>query len=152
MNSNSLDKLEELASNRVEKSRVILLREISQLEHVERQINELRMINEEYQQGIVGASNVAPQQLAQRREFVEKLTFKLKELSYDKIQRKKRVDEKSTKFKLSNAQHSAIQIINERRSELRMKNENQREQQQHDEIASAQHLSRSRKEKENKYE
>lgn len=144
MSSKPLDKLEKLAGSRVELLRVVLMREIKQLEHITRHMTDLRSINKEYQQSVVGKSEIGPQHLAHRREFVEKLRDKLEALNDDKTQMVKRIDEKSTELKYCSAQHSAIGILNEKRKESLRKSDNQREQKQLDEITGAQHLSRSR--------
>lgn len=152
MSSKPLDKLEKLASSRVELLRVVLMREIRQLEHITRHMTDLRSINKEYQQSIVGKSEIEPQHLAHRRAFVEKLSGKLEALNEDKTQMVKRIDEKSSELQYCSAQQSAIEIMNEQRKESLLKIDTQREQKTLDEIAGAQHLRRTRLQKEKRNE
>lgn len=145
MDSGRLEKLEELAGRRADKSRHSLELEQQKLQQLEHHSNELRSINQEYQQAPVGNSDVAPQQLAQRRAFVERLTEKLEELAEQREQKRQSVSAKAYEHQQHTAQHTAIEIVNTHRLEQASVIAQQRDQQQLDEIARGLHFEQNRK-------
>ncbi|MFK8079296.1 MAG: flagellar FliJ family protein [Granulosicoccus sp.] len=148
MGSKQLGKLEELAGKRVDQSRNVLEIEQQKLWQIEHQRAELHSINQEYQQALVGGGEVAPQQLAYRRAFVEQLTQKLDQLAEQSELKRQSVTEKAVEHQQRTAQHTAIEIVNKHRADAEESVANQRQQQQLDEVARSQHFERNRTGKE----
>ncbi|MFK7861383.1 MAG: flagellar FliJ family protein [Granulosicoccus sp.] len=144
MTSKQLGKLEELAGKRADQSRNVLEREQQQLWQIEHQRTELQSINQEYQQALVGGTEVAPRQLAYRRAFVEQLTQKLDELAEQCELKSQSVHAKSIEHQKRTAQHTAIEIVNNHRVDADIVLSSQRNQQQLDEVARSQHFERTR--------
>jgi len=144
MTSKQLGKLEELASKRADQSRHTLEREQRKLAKIEHHRAELRAITNEYQQAGLGELEVAPQQLAHRRAFVEQLTHKIDELSEKSDQKRQSVRAKLLEHQQRTAQHTAIDIVNNQRIDADYLRANQRQQQQLDEVARGQHFERNR--------
>lgn len=136
MSAKKLGKLEQLAGKRAEQSRVQLAHETQALHQIDSHHSELRAINTEYQQAMVGNDEVAPQLLAHRRAFVSQLTQKLDELLAQKSLKQETVKQRAREHEQRSAQHTAIDLIHKQRTreleQLRLR----REQQQLDESAS----------------
>jgi len=148
MSSKQLGKLEKLAGKRVDRSRRMLEREQQQLGQIEHHRTELHSISQEYQQALIGKSNIAPQQLAYRRAFVEQLTQKLDELAEQRELKREAVKAKSVEFKLHTAQHSAIEVVGNHQTEKDKLVASKRQQQQLDEVARNQYFEKNRMNKE----
>lgn len=144
MSSKQLEKLEELAGKRADQSRNVLHQEQQKLQQMELHRTELNSINQEYQKALVGRPEVAPQQLAHRRAFVEQLTRKLDELALQSELKRQTVTAKAAEHQHHTAQHTAIEIVNKHRNEAHELATSQLHQQQLDEVARGQHFERNR--------
>lgn len=148
MTSKQLSKLEELAGKRADQSRNALEREQQKLRQMEHHHSELQSISKEYQKALMGGAEVAPQQLAQNRAFVEQLTLKLDELAEQSELKRQNVKASAIEHQQRTAQHTAIEIVNKHRVDAINVATNQRDQQQLDEVAQSQHFERNRMNKE----
>ena len=140
MSAKRLGKLEQLAGKRADQSRVRLMRETQALHQLDSHQTELRCINAEYQQAIVGKQNVTPQSLAHRRGFVSQLARKIDELSVQKALKLETVEHCTREHQQHTAQHSAIDLVHKQRERQRIELLAHREQQQLDESASRQYV------------
>lgn len=142
MKSEPLDKLEKLAEQRAERSRGIWMREQQVLDQIDEHCRELRMMNHEYQNSLLGDAQVSPQLLAHRRNFVQQLSKKLDELKEQRVQKHESVEQKADELRMHSAQQAAIQTINDARAITRDSVLAKREQQQLDGNAQIQHIQR----------
>ena len=140
MSTKQLGKLEQLAGKRADRSRVRLIHEKRALHQLDSHQTELRCINAEYQQAMVGKENVTPQSLAHRRGFVSQLARKIDELSVQKALKLKTVEACACEYKQHSAQHSAIDLVHKQREKERVQLLASREQQLLDESAGSQYV------------
>ncbi|MGQ7848477.1 hypothetical protein ACUNV4_28535 [Granulosicoccus sp. 3-233] len=115
MSSGQLSKLESLSQTRVDQARSAVEQQRLELSIMDRQHQELKAINREYQEGVIGESGIAPQLLAQRRAFVAQLTEKLDMLSLQRQQREQLLQSKLAEQKQHTAQTAAIGSLVEKR-------------------------------------
>ena len=108
MSSGQLSKLESLSQTRVDQARNAVEQQRLELSIMDRQHRELKAINTEYQEGVIGEGSIAPQLLAQRRAFVAQLTEKLDMLSLQRQQREQLLQSKLAEQKQHTAQTAAI--------------------------------------------
>ena len=148
MSSKPRDKLEKLAGRRADQSRQLVEREKQQLLAIDQQNAQLHTINREYQQSSVGRDDIAPQLLAERRAFVERLTAKLDVLKLQREQKRQTLQTSMQKHQVHAAQHSAIELMNHKRvQELKMAS-NRQEMHQLEDAARGQYFQQQRFNKE----
>ena len=140
MSAKRLGKLEQLAGKRAEQSRVRLVQEKQALHQLDSYQTELRGINTEYQQALVGKEDVTPQSLAHRRAFVSQLACKIDELAVQKALKLETVEHCAREHQQHSAQHSAIDLVHTQREKERVQLLAKREQQQLDESAGRQYV------------
>lgn len=115
MSSGQLSKLETLSQTRVDQTRSAVEQQQLELSIMDRQHRELKAINREYQEGVIGEESIAPQLLAQRRAFVAQLTEKLDLLSVQRQQREQMLHAKMAEQQEHTAQTAAIGSLVEKR-------------------------------------
>lgn len=115
MSSGQLSKLESLSQTRVDQARSAIEQQQRELSLMDRQHLELKAINREYQEGVIGERTIAPQLLAQRRAFVAQLTEKLDMLSLQRQQREELLRRKVVEQRQNTAQTAAIGSLVEKR-------------------------------------
>lgn len=97
MRSVKLAKLESLAKKQAEQTLELLERQRMELSLMDKHHHELKTLNRDYQEGVVGQTAVAPSLLAHRRAFVAQLSRKLDVLASEREKRnhalQSRVDE-----------------------------------------------------------
>ena len=114
MSSQQLSKLESLSQTRADKARDAVAKKRAELSVIDRQHRELKAINREYQDGIVGQEAVAPQVLAHRRAFVAVLTIKLDQLQQQRQHQDHKLKDKLVEQQQRTAQTAAIGTMVER--------------------------------------
>ena len=114
MSSQQLSKLEALSQTRADKARDAVAKQRAELSVIDRQHLELKAINREYQDGVVGQEAIAPQMLAHRRAFVAALTVKLDQLQQKRQQQDHKLKEKLVEQQQRTAQTAAIGTMVER--------------------------------------
>ena len=137
MSSQQLSKLEALSQTRADKTRDAVLKQRAKLSLIDRQHLELKAINREYQEGVIGQEAVSPQLLAQRRAFVTALTLKLDELQHSRLQQDGMLQEKLVEQQQRTAQTAAIGTMVERHELQEAHVAARREQAQLDESSQA---------------
>lgn len=115
MSSQQLSKLEALSQTRTDKASDAVAKQRARLSVIDRQHLELKAINREYQEGVVGQAAISPQLLAHRRAFVAALTVKLDELQHSRQQQDGKLQEKLVEQQQRTAQTAAIGTMVERR-------------------------------------
>lgn len=114
MSSAKLAKLESLSEEQAEHSRDQVERQRLELSQLDGHHSDLKRINQEYQNGLVGLEGVSPQQLAHRRSFVSQLTRKLDVLHHERIQKKEMLKESIKEHHHQSAQTAALGSMVER--------------------------------------
>ncbi|MFK8077143.1 MAG: hypothetical protein AB8B84_11195 [Granulosicoccus sp.] len=114
MSSAKLAKLESLSEEQAEYSRDLVERQRAELSQLDSHHSDLKRINQEYQNAIVGVDGVSPQQLALRRSFVSQLTSKLDDLNQEKARKNVMLQESINDFHEQSAQTAAISSLVER--------------------------------------
>lgn len=111
MKLDSLASLEALADKFANQSRVLVEREKKAIRQLDEHRDELKKINQEYQQAIVGRVDTTPQLLAHRRAFVDGLTEKLNELGFQRIKREEQFQQRMIEHRKRRAQHAALEVM-----------------------------------------
>ena len=114
MSSQQLSKLEALSQTRADKASDAVAKQRAELSFLDRQHLELKAINREYQDGVVGQEAIAPQLLAHRRAFVAALTVKLDQLQQQRQQHDRKLTNKLVEQRQRTAQTAAIGTMVER--------------------------------------
>lgn len=114
MKSDSLAALEELAEKFSDQSRMLVERERSAIRELDEHHCELVKLNREYQHSIVGRTDTTPQSLEHRRAFVSGLTSKLQELQFQRAQRYQQLEQRLVEHRKRNAQHAALEAMQQR--------------------------------------
>ena len=152
MSTRQLGKLERLAGKLAERSRLHLENEARALQQMDQHHAELRAINKEYQQALVGNENVTPSSLAHRRLFVAELTNKIDQLVQQRDVKERSVKKCVDQYKQRIAEHTAIGLIHKRSLQELALQQNRTEQQQLDEYAGQRHYLNPNENFENGYE
>ena len=139
MSSQQLSKLEALSQTRADKARDAVAKQRAKLSVIDRQHLELKTINREYQEGVVGQEAISPQLLAHRRAFVSALTVKLEELQHSRQQQNGKLQEQLVEQHQRTAQTSAIGTMVERQELQEASVAARREQAQLEESAQGLH-------------
>ncbi|ASJ71777.1 hypothetical protein [Granulosicoccus antarcticus] len=114
MSSQQLSKLEALSQTRADQSSAAVAKKQAELKVIDRQHLELKAINREYQEGVIGQESISPQLLAHRRAFVASLTVKLDELKQKRQQQDHQLKATIVEQQQRTAQTAAIATIVER--------------------------------------
>lgn len=114
MRSHQLSKLEALSQTRADQTRNAVAKKRAELSIIDRHHHELKTINQEYQDGVVGQESIAPQLLAHRRAFVAALSEKLDQLKHSRHQQDSLLQQKLVEQQQRTAQTAAIGTMVER--------------------------------------
>lgn len=114
MSSAKLAKLESLSEEQAEHSRERVERQRLELFQLDNHHKELKRINLEYQNALLGVEGVSPQHLAQRRSFVSQLTQRLDVLGNERIKMKETLQESLQAHREKTVQTAAIASMVER--------------------------------------
>lgn len=135
MSSAKLAKLESLSEEQAEHSRDLVERQRLELSQLDNHHSDLKRINLEYQNSLIGLDGVSPQQLAHRRSFVSQLTRKLDVLHHERIQKKEKLQISIKEHQQQSAQTAALGSMADRATAKEAVNDARIQQTQENETA-----------------
>ena len=135
MGSSQLTSLESLSHQRALQSQQRVRDQQAEVDQLDRQQQELRAINREYQRTSEGDELVAPALLAHRRTFVTRLTERIELLDVERAQQQQRLQQQISQQQQHIAQNAAISSVLQTREAQERLEADRREQRLNDETS-----------------
>ena len=147
MSSAKLSKLESLADAQAENSKAVVERQRLELSQIDKHHSDLKRINLDYQNGVVGVEGMSPQYLAHRRGFVSGLSSKLEMLQEQREQKTHVFTESVRESRKHSARTAALGALVEREKlDEKLSISRQEEKQQNDTLQAIHYINLSREE------